>query len=146
MSSGPPPITVEKIRVRYGETDQMGHAYYANYLYWMEQARGAWCRDRGFTYKELEELGYKLPVVEVHVRYKGEVKYDDLIEVRIHLAEVRRAALQFRYEIFNLTTEQVCTEGYTWHVLIDGSHSAITVPESVRAWLDRDPAQWETKA
>ena len=69
--------TAERIRIRYGETDQMGHAYYANYLYWFEQARGAWCRARGFTYKSLEAKGYFLPVVEVHVRYRGEVRYDD---------------------------------------------------------------------
>ena len=25
-----------KLRVRYAETDQMGHAYYANYLTWFE--------------------------------------------------------------------------------------------------------------
>src|SRR5205085_9661285 len=63
-------VTEEQIRVRYGETDQMGHAYYANYLYWFEQARGAWCRDRGFNYTDLEAIGYMLPVVEVYARYK----------------------------------------------------------------------------
>jgi YbgC/YbaW family acyl-CoA thioester hydrolase len=96
--------TEECIRVRYGETDQMGHAYYSNYLLWYEQARGAWCRDRGFTYKSLEDQGFKLPVVEVWSRYKGEVKYDDDIVVRVKLAEVKRAAIKFEYEVHNLTT------------------------------------------
>ena len=36
-----------KIRVRYAETDQMGVAYYANYLVWMEVARVAYCRHAG---------------------------------------------------------------------------------------------------
>ena len=53
-------VSEERIRVRYGDTDQMGHAYYANYLFWFEQARGAWCRDRGFTYKSLEERGVQV--------------------------------------------------------------------------------------
>src|SRR5436305_5750980 len=96
-----PSYTEESIRVRYGETDQMGHAYYANYLYWFEQARGAWCRARGFTYKSLEEMGYMLPAVEVHVRYGGEVKYDDVITVRVWMEEIKRAAMQFKYEVLN---------------------------------------------
>ena len=63
--------TYERIRIRYGETDQMGHAYYGNYALWLEQARGTWCRERGFTYKSLEEQGVYLPCVELHVRYMG---------------------------------------------------------------------------
>jgi acyl-CoA thioester hydrolase len=107
----------------------MGHAYYGNYLLWFEQARGAWCRARGFTYKSLEEAGYKLPVVEVWARYRGEVKYDDDIVVRIRLDEIKRAAMKFHYDVFNETTQTVTTEGYTWHVLIDHTHKAVTVPE-----------------
>lgn len=139
-------ITEERVRVRYGETDQMGHAYYANYLYWFEQGRGAWCRDRGFTYKSLEEMGYLLPVVEVHVRYKGEVKYDDLITIQITLAEIKRAAMRFEYQVFS-EDGRLLTEGYTWHVLMGaGERKAITVPPVVREMLERDPDAFETVA
>lgn len=136
--------TVERIRVRYGETDQMGHAYYGNYLLWFEQARGAWCRDRGFTYKSLEEQGFKLPVVEVHVRYRGEVKYDDVIAVEIKLEAAKRAALKFSYVITNETTGEQTTEGYTWHVFVDESMKAASVPDSIRDLLHRNPADYET--
>lgn len=136
--------TSELIRIRYGETDQMGHAYYANYLYWFEQARGAWCRDRGFTYKSLEERGYKLPVVEVWVKYRGEAKYDDLIEIKVWLAEIKRASLKFQYELINRTTGLVVTEGYTWHVFVGETMKAISVPAEIREILDRDPDQYHT--
>ncbi len=132
----------ERVRVRYGDTDQMGHAYYANYLLWFEQARGAWCRDRGFTYKGLEEMGYKLPVVEAWCRYKGELKYDDMACVRVRLAEVKRAAIKFEYDVINETTGQECTSGYTWHVLAAGEPlKAIAIPPDVKRLLDRDPSQ-----
>lgn len=137
-------ITEERIRVRYGETDQMGHAYYANYLFWFEQARGAWCRDRGFTYKSLEEMGYMLPVVEAHLRYKGEVKYDDDIIVRIWLSEVKRAAMRFEYQVINEKTQAVTTEGYTWHVLMGSQRKAVSIPPDVREMLERNPAEFET--
>ncbi len=131
--------TIERIRVRYGETDQMGHAYYANYLYWFEQARGACCRARGFTYKSLEEQGVFLPVVEVHVRYRGEVKYDDMIQVKVWIQETRRASIQFCYEITNESTGQVCTEGYTWHVVMGTQRKAISIPDFFRELLERKP-------
>lgn len=136
-------ITEEKIRVRYGETDQMGHVYYANYLYWFEQGRGAWCRDRGFTYKNLEETGYMLPVVEAHLRYKQEIKYDDLVVIRVHLAAIQRASIKFQYEVFNLTTNHLTTEGYTWHVLMGKERHAITIPDSIKELLFRNPAEHE---
>ena len=137
-------VTEERIRVRYGETDQMGHAYYSNYLLWYEQARGAWCRDRGFTYKSLEDIGFKLPVVEVWTRYRGEVRYDDEVVIGVKLAEVKRAAIKFEYEVLNATTGEACTSGYTWHVFAAGSPiRAVTVPPEVRELLMRDPSQFE---
>ncbi len=136
--------TVERIRIRYGETDQMGHAYYANYLFWFEQARGAWCRDRGFTYKQFEEQGVFLPVVEVHIRYKGEVKYDDWIEVRVWVSEIKRAAVKFEYEIVNESTGKVCTEGYTWHVFMGTERKAISIPENIKTLLARNPDEFDT--
>ena len=136
-------VTEETIRVRYGETDQMGHAYYANYLFWFEQARGAWCRDRGFTYKSLEELGYMLPVVEVHVRYKQEIKYDDCLSVHIHLAEVRRSSLKFQYEVFNQSKSTVATEGYSWHVTMGQARHAVTIPTHIKELLLRNPLDFE---
>ncbi len=136
--------TVERIRVRYGETDQMGHAYYANYLYWFEQARGTWCRDRGFTYKQFEEQGVFLPVVEAHVRYKGEVHYDDWIEVRIWATETKRAAIKFEYQVFNETSGKVTTEGYTWHVFMGTERKAISIPANIKGLLERNPDEFET--
>ena len=135
-------VTEERVRVRYGETDQMGHAYYSHYLLWFEQARGAWCRDRGFTYKSLEEQGYRLPVVEVWLRYRGEIKYDDVAVVRVKLAEVKRSAVKFEYEVFNETTRQECTTGYTWHVLASGKPiKAVSIPDDVKELLLRDPGE-----
>lgn len=136
-------VTEERIRVRYGETDMMGHAYYANYLYWFEQARGAWCRDRGFTYKGLEDMGFKLPVVETWIRYKGEVKYDDWIGVRVWLEEKKRAAIKFAYEVVNESNGEVVTLGYTWHVFVGPKMKAVTITREIKEMLDRDPDDWE---
>ena len=139
-------VTEERIRVRYGETDQMGHAYYANYLLWFEQARGAWCRDRGFTYKSIEESGYRLPVVEIWARYRGEIKYDDTLRIEVRLAEIKRSSMKFRYEIVNESTGKSCTEGYSWHVLVGDGMKAVAIPSDIRDLLMRDPAEHSTLA
>lgn len=118
----------------------MGHAYYANYLYWFEQARGAWCRARGFTYKQLEERGFFMPIVEAHVRYRGEVRYDDIIFVDIHLAEMRRSAIRFEYVIRNETSGATTTEGYTWQVVMGTERKALSIPDGLRELLNREPA------
>ena len=132
--------TVEPIRVRYGETDQMGHAYYGNYLLWFEQARGAWCRARGFNYSDLEKMGYFLPCVEVHVRYKGEIHYDEIIDVRVWVSEIRRAAIKFDYAIHK-ADGSLATEGYTWHVLMGRQRKAVSIPAEIRAILEATPQE-----
>ncbi len=132
-------ITQERIRVRYGETDAMGHAYYAYYLFWFEQARGTWCRDRGFTYRSLEEKGIFLPVVETHVRYRGEVLYDEVVTVKVWLAEIRRASIQFMYEVVNESTGKRVTEGFTWHVVMGTQRKAISISEELKEMLGREP-------
>jgi acyl-CoA thioester hydrolase len=132
-----PPITTEPIRVRYGETDQMGHVYYANYLLWFEVGRGAWCRDRGFDYADIERMGFMLPCVEAHLKYRGEVKYDQIIHINTWVSEIRRAAIRFDYTVTNPETGVLCTEGYTWHVLMSTARKAVSIPPDIREMLER---------
>lgn len=132
-------VTEERIRVRYGETDQMGHAYYANYLFWFEQARGAWCRARGFSYRDMEAMGYFLPVVEAHAEYRGEVLFDDVIVVRVWANETRRASIRFEYQIVNERTGKATTTGHTWHVVMGRERKAVSIPPEVRALFEAEP-------
>jgi acyl-CoA thioester hydrolase len=134
-----PTITTERLRVRYGETDMMGHVYYANYFFWFEQARGAWCRERGFTYLELESRGFKLPAVEAQANYKAEVLYDDIIAVRVWVSQIKRTSLRFDYEVVNETRGVVATLGHTWHVLIGADRRPTAIPEFLREWMAREP-------
>ena len=132
-------VTQERIRVRYGETDPMGHAYYANYLFWFEQARVAWCRARGFSYRDMEALGYFLPVVEAHAAYRGEVLFDDVVTVRVWATEKRRASIRFEYEIVNERTGRTTTTGHTWHVVMSKERKAVSIPPEVRALFEAEP-------
>jgi acyl-CoA thioester hydrolase len=70
-----------KIRVRYGETDQMGYVYYGNYAEFFEVGRVEWLRALGVTYKSLEDTGIMLPVLNLNINYLKPAKYDDLLTI-----------------------------------------------------------------
>ncbi len=90
-----------QIRVRYGETDQMGYVYYGNYAQYYETARVESLRSLGFIYKELEEEGIMLPVLENHSYFLGPARYDELLTIRTTIPEMPGVKIRFRYEIFN---------------------------------------------
>lgn len=89
------------LRVRYGETDQMGYCYYGNYAQYFEVGRVEALRHLGMSYKNLEEQGIMLPVSEFSVDYKSPAKYDDALTVITQIVELRGARLTFDYIILN---------------------------------------------
>jgi acyl-CoA thioester hydrolase len=107
-----------KVRVRYGETDQMGVAYYGNYASYFEVGRVETLRNIGLSYREIEENGIMLPVSEFNVKYLNPVKYDDVITIKTKLSSVLGARLTFEYDMFN-SNNVLCAQGYTVLVFID---------------------------
>ena len=89
---------VHRLRVRYCETDRMGIAHHGSYIDWFEEARSEWLRDRGKTYREFEDEGVFLQVVEVAVDYRRATTFDDEIEIRTRMTERRRASFVLEYE------------------------------------------------
>ncbi|GAA4516822.1 MULTISPECIES: acyl-CoA thioesterase [Sphingobacterium] len=91
----------EKVRVRYAETDQMGYVYYGNYATYYEVARTEMLRKTGFSYKELEEMGVMMPVLEMNIKYHQPAKYDDLLTIRVIIKEKPSVRIKFDYEVYN---------------------------------------------
>jgi acyl-CoA thioester hydrolase len=90
------------IRVRYGETDQMGYLYYGNYAEYYEVGRVETIRSLGISYKALEdEHGIWLPVVNLEMRFIRPAYYDDLITVRTEIHALPDAYITFHVELFN---------------------------------------------
>src|SRR2546423_1693659 len=91
-----------QIRVRYGETDQMGFLYYGYYALYYEVGRAEAIRQLGFTYRELEALGIQMPVVELNAEYLRPALYDDLITVKTILKELPLGSkVEFHSELYN---------------------------------------------
>jgi acyl-CoA thioester hydrolase len=105
---------LHELRVIFGDTDQMGVVYYANYLRYFEAGRNEFLRAKGLTYRDFEqETRLMLPVVEASVRYRAPARYDDLLTVETSLPEAARASARFEYRI--LRDGEVIATGSTLH-------------------------------
>jgi len=124
-----------RVRVIYGDTDQMGVVYYANYFRYFELARSEYFRARGGSYRELEREGRFLPVVEASCSYKGAARYDDLLLIRTELSELRRASLTFEYELRRQSEERILCTGRTVHACVGRDGKLVRIPERIAEML-----------
>jgi acyl-CoA thioester hydrolase len=124
-----------EVRVIFGDTDQMGVVYYANYLRFFEGARAAFLRAAGKTYKDLEAWGVAMPVVEAHCNYKRPAHYEDVLAIDIELVELRAASLRFEYRV--LRGEDLIADGYTRHAVIGPEGRPRRLPDELKAVLLR---------
>lgn len=101
------------VRVRYAETDQMNIVYYGNYAQYFEVGRAEWIRSLGFSYKKMEEIGIRMPVVKMEVKFLRPAQYDELITISTVLKELPIThEIIFYHEVYNekgklLTTGKV---------------------------------------
>src|SRR5574341_1885344 len=128
----PDAITAVDLRVRYAETDQMGVAYPTHYLVWCEVARTDHMRRRGVTYRELEEQGLRLAVVEASVRYRQPARYDDLLLVRCWVRDVASRRVEFGYAVERPAEGALLATARTALIALDASHRMSRLPTAVQ--------------
>ena len=90
-----------QIRVRYGETDQMGFVYYGHYALYYEVGRVEAIRSLGMTYKDLEDQGVLMPVVRLEAKYIQPGRYDDLLTITSTIRDLPDRFIIFEVEIRN---------------------------------------------
>ncbi|HET9917751.1 MAG TPA: thioesterase family protein [Candidatus Binatia bacterium] len=120
---------ITSYRVIYGDTDQMGVVYYANYLRWFERGRSEFLRQIGLPYANIEAAGYHFPVAEVACRYAQSARYDDVIEIATTLAELSRVYLLFEYKITRQADGVLLATGSTKHACIDHQGQVKRIPK-----------------
>jgi len=139
MSAEPDVTTLRDVlhlRVIYGDTDQMGVVYYANYFRYFEAARNELLRAHGVTYRAFEEtLSLALPVVEASATYKRPARYDDELAVLTAITSTGRASLRFAYELRRLPAGELLATGHTVHACINGQGKVTPLPNELRQLL-----------
>lgn len=125
-------LSTSIVRVRYAETDRMGVAYYANYLVWFEVGRADLMRTLGWTYREMEEEGVSLPVIEARCEYRYPSRYDEELEIRTNGRLLSPVRMQFDYEIVRRADAVVAAVGHTIHAALDKAGRPCRLPDRVR--------------
>lgn len=127
---------VSTVRVRYAETDNMGVVYYANYLVWFEVGRTEMLRDAGWSYREMEQDGVALPVIQATCEYRLPAKYDDVIEILTRGTALSAVRVRFDYEVVRAADRASLAVGHTVHASVGvETGRPCRLPERVRALL-----------
>jgi acyl-CoA thioester hydrolase len=121
---------IHEVRVIFGDTDQMGVVYYANYLRYFEGARADYWRCLGRSYKDLEAAQIAMPVVEAHCNYRRPALYEDLLAIETEVDEMRNASLRFGYTVRRGT--EILADGYTRHGVIGPTGRPRAIPDFMR--------------
>ena len=123
-------ITETTLRVRYAETDQMGVVYHSNYFPYFESARAESIRQLGFTYADMEKMGFIMPVIEVQCRYIRPALYDDLLTIKVMLKELPvHHKIEFHHEVFNEKKELLATAKIILYFMEAKTMKRSTMPE-----------------
>jgi acyl-CoA thioester hydrolase len=128
MSDGEMSVNKAQVRVRYAETDQMGVVYHSNYLIWFEVGRVELIRQMGLNYKQMEEEGFGISVVDVHARYRAPARYDDELVVETQLLAARGAVIKFGYRVLRVADGVLLCEGETAHVCVGKDMKKMCLP------------------
>ncbi|WP_373501552.1 acyl-CoA thioesterase [Desulfococcus sp.] len=115
-------------RVIYGDTDQMGVVYYANYFRFFEMGRAAMFRHLGLSYREIEERGYVLPVSEAFCKYLASARYDDVLIIETSLDTAIRGGMKFNYTILRESDGTPLVTGHTRHACMTTEGRVVRPP------------------
>lgn len=124
--------SVSRLRVRYAETDQMGVVHHRNYFVWFEVARTDLLRQFGWTYREMEEAGFRLPVIDAHCTYLRPSRYDDELDVRASVRLVSAVRLEFSYEVVLVKDGSMVAVGKTQHASLTPEGRPCRLPARIR--------------
>jgi acyl-CoA thioester hydrolase len=124
-------------RVIYGDTDNMGQAYYGNYLRWFEMGRSELFRSLGLTYHTVESRGIFLPVAEVYCKYAVPARYDDLLTIETSLDTRLKGAIKFDYRIFCEDTKTLLARGYTKHACMNREGRVVRPPQFIKEVIEK---------
>ena len=134
-----PSVTETRVRVNYSETDQMGVAYHARYLVWLDVARTEHLRQCGASYRDLETAGLRLVVSQVSIRYRHPARFDDVVRIRCWVREVGSRRITFGYVVDLESGDRLLATAAVDLIALDAALSLSRLPDEVRRLLPPSP-------
>jgi acyl-CoA thioester hydrolase len=118
------------VRVRYAETDRMGLLHHANYFVYFEMGRTELLRQRGLSYRDIEDGGYFLVIVDIGCKFKRPAHYDDLLTVRTTVARVTHVKIVHQYQV--LRDGQLLADGHSTLACVDREGRPQALPPALQ--------------
>lgn len=117
------------IRIRYADTDQMGIVYYGNYPAFFEVGRSEYMRQKGYPYRDVEDMGYYFVVVGLEAKYYSNATYDDVVIVKTRITELKSRGITFHYVVTR--DGALVVEGSTKHICVNSNKKPVTIPQKI---------------
>ena len=128
---------IHPVRTRFAETDAMGVVHHASYLLYLEEARVAWLRSLGNPYAAMRGGGIDIAVLHVEVSYVRAVRFDEVVDVALRPAALRRATFSIDY-LLTVAGEPRAT-ACSRHGCVDAQGRAARMPPSLAGLLRSGP-------
>lgn len=132
--------TTFQTRVIYGDTDQSGVVYHANFIRWFEAARCEFLRVRKGSYGAMTGHGVHFPVVEAFCKYHRPARFEDVVEVEVTVSEMKRATIRFEYRVRIAGDPTPIAAGHTLHGCVGPGGRLMRIPDDVRAIVLAPPS------
>jgi len=114
-------------KVHYYETDQMTIVHHSNYIRWFEEARIDFMDQIGCSYRQWEESGLLIPVVDVSCKYVQSVRFDDTVDIHVRLHSFTGVRLSFSYEIYFHNTDILAAAGSSTHCFLNADRKPVSI-------------------
>lgn len=120
-------INKTSFKVRYVETDKMGIVHHSNYYPWFEIGRGEFIKETGISYKDMEEQGILMPLVESYCKYIVPAKYEDLVTIETWIETLSPAKVIFNYKVIREEDGVLLAKGSTTHAFVNSDFKIINI-------------------
>lgn len=134
------PSTTLRLRVTYAEVDRMGFLHHSNHLRWLERGREEYCRRRAIGYRDLEDRGTLVVVVDAALQYKSPLRLDDEADLTVTLRTLRHASLEFSYALRRIADGALAATATTRHALVSREGRVTRVTPELAALLEAPEA------
>lgn len=114
-------------KAQYYETDQMGIIHHSNYFRWFEEARVDFLEKIGYGYDRLESEGIISPVLKISCEYKGMVRFNDKVEIRLKLLEASAYRFRVGYEVIDCGDNTIRAVGESQHCYLNSEGVPISI-------------------
>ena len=125
--------------VRFSEVDAMGIVWHGNFAKYMEDGRESFGRRFGLGYYELYEQGLLVPIVNMNIDYKLQVKYGERIVIETTWENCAAAKLLFSYSIWRESDRALFMTAQTTQVFLNKKRDLeLCNPDFYQEWKKRN--------